>query len=180
VVAFVTGPVPGGKPIFYQKHMSHHMLPEIDRGWIDGLANCFLIREPREMLTSLIKNLPNPRLEDTGLPQQLEIFERVTRRTGRPPPVLDARDVLENPRRMLGLLCEPLGVEFSEAMLSWPPGRRSTDGIWAKHWYDAVERSTGFEPYRPKGDQLPAALEPLYQQCRERYDHLYARRLGAG
>jgi len=146
--------------------MSHHMLPEIDRGWLNQVEHGFLIRDPREMLTSLVKNLPNPRIEDTGLPQQVEVLELVRERTGRVPPVLDARDILENPRRMLELLCEALHVEFSESMLSWPPGRRSTDGIWAKHWYEAVEKSTGFQPYQPKLEAVAPEHLPLLAECR--------------
>lgn len=177
VVTWLTGDVPHGKRIFYQKHMSHHLLPNIERGWLDQLTHCFLIREPREMLTSLMKNIPNPRIEDTGLPQQVEIFESVRRKTGQTPPVLDARDVLENPRRILELLCERLGVEFTDAMLSWPPGRRDTDGVWAPHWYAAVEKSTGFEPYKPKNEPVPARLGPLLQECMKYYDKLHQHRL---
>jgi len=178
VVAGLVGEIPGGKAIYYQKHMAHHLLPKIDRNWLDDLDNCFLIRDPREMLTSLIKNLPRPRIEDTGLPQQIEILEFVRRKSGKMPPVLDARDVLTDPARMLRLLCAALGVPFAEAMLSWPAGRRETDGIWAKHWYEAVERSTGFEPYKRKMDELPAELEPLHRECRECYERLYELRLG--
>src|SRR6185503_14615000 len=123
----------------------------------------FLIRDPREMLTSLVRNLPRPRLADTGLPQQVEIFDAVRQRTGIVPPVVDARDVLENPRGVLTTLCEALGVDFLDAMLSWPAGRRASDGIWAKHWYDAVERSTSFAPYVPKSEPVPAALAGVYE-----------------
>ncbi len=177
VVAGLLGPVPGGKTIFYQKQMAHHLLLEIDRGWLDELTHAFLIRDPAEMLASLVKNLPNPRIEDTGLPQQVELFEWVQKKSGRTPPVLDARDVLTNPRRMLTLLCEAVGVEFTEAMLSWPLGHRDTDGIWAKHWYDAVERSTGFEPYRPKNEQLPDRLALLLRECLVLYERVHAQRL---
>ncbi|MHC4143016.1 MAG: sulfotransferase-like domain-containing protein [Planctomycetota bacterium] len=103
----------------------------MDRDWLDDVTNCFLIRDPREMLTSLVQHLPDPTLQDTGLPRQVEIFWRVANRIRRPPPVLDAKDVLQDPKRMLGLLCDALGVKFTNAMLSWPPGRRATDGIWA-------------------------------------------------
>lgn len=177
VVEWLTGPVPGDKPIFYQKHMAHHLLPSIERGWLDGLEHCFLIREPEEMLTSLIKNLPAPRIDDTGLPQQVELFESVWRRTGRVPPVLDARDVLEDPRGRLTALCQRLGVPFSDAMLTWPPGRRETDGIWAPYWYDAVEKSTGFGPYKPKNDKVPEELKGLLEQCIVHYSILHAHRL---
>jgi hypothetical protein len=179
VVAAVVGDVPGGKAIFYQKHMAHHLLPQVGRDWLGQVTHAFLIREPREMLTSLVKILPQPSLADTGLPQQREIFDWVRASTGRVPPVVDARDILENHRPMLSLLCARLGVPFEEAMLQWPPGRRPTDGIWAKYWYDAVERSTTFEPYRPKSEPVPAHLHGLLDQCLEIYDALYRERITA-
>lgn len=178
VVKWLTGPIPQGKAVFYQKHMSHHLLSDMERGWLDGLTHCFLIRDPREMLTSLLEHLPRPRLEDTGLPQQLELVRYVQQRTSRVPPIVDARDVLEAPSRMLGLLCDAVGLSFEEAMLTWPAGRRTTDGVWAKHWYDAVERSTGFQPYKPKHETVPGAFQPLLKQCMDCYSELYAERIG--
>jgi hypothetical protein len=177
VTAWLTGDVPGGKAIFYQKHMTHHLLPEIDRGWLDRVSNAFLIRTPREVLPSLARVLAEPRLEDTGFPQQLEIFSRVRQRTGRVPPVVDARDILENPERLLRLLCAALDVEFTPAMLSWPPGPRDTDGVWAKHWYGAVLQSTTFEPYRPRNDLIPPHLAGLLDQAEAAYRQLYEHRL---
>lgn len=179
VVARLTGPIPGGKRIFYQKHMAHHLLDNIDRGWLDELTHCFLIREPREMITSLMQKLPHPTLADTGLPQQVEILNYIQERRGVTPAVLDARDVLEDPRGMLARLCAATGVAFSETMLSWPGGPRPTDGIWARHWYANVERSTGFAPYRPKSEDVPDRLRPLLRACQTHYDALYALRLGA-
>jgi hypothetical protein len=179
VVAWLTGPIPDGKSVFYQKHMTHHLLPHIDRSWLDSLVNCFLIRDPREMLTSLILHMPHPTLADTGLPQQVELFRRERERTARVPPVLDARDVLEDPRRMSQLLCTRVGIEFMPEMLHWPAGRRETDGVWAKHWYAAVERSTGFRPYKPKDEPIPEELSELHGQCQDCYAVLYDHRLGA-
>jgi hypothetical protein len=177
VVAWLTGPVPEGKSVFFQKHMAHHLLPAIDRGWLGEVTNCFLIREPREMLTSLIKVVPDAKLEDTGLPQQVEIFELVRRETGNTPPVLDAKDVLDDPRGMLMRLCERLGVAFTEAMLSWPPGPRETDGVWAPHWYQQVETSTGFRPFARKNEPLPEEFLPLLGECEKYYDELHRQRL---
>jgi hypothetical protein len=178
VVRGLTGPIPRGKSIYYQKHMAHHLLSCIERGWLNEVVNCFLIRDPREMLTSLARKLEEPLLEDTGLPQQVEIFEQVRERTGRVPPVIDAKDVLMDPERVLGLLCEALGVPFTRDMLSWPPGRRETDGVWAKYWYENVEASTGFDPYRPKTDAVPESMTELYDSCLEYYGVLSAQRLG--
>ena len=180
VAAWLTGPIPEGKTIFYQKHMAHHLLPNMERGWLDEVTNCFLIREPREMLTSLLHFLPQPTLADTGLPQQLEIFQQVTQRTGRTPPILDARDVLNDPRRTLGLLCDTLNVPFTEAMLSWPPGPRKTDGVWAKYWYAAVEKTTTFQPYKPKSALVPESLKELLEECEDLYHELYQHRVYAG
>jgi hypothetical protein len=178
VVAWLTGPVPEGRAIFYQKHMAHHLLSEIDdREWLDRLSSCFLIREPAEMLTSLMKILPDPTLPDTGLPQQLEIFERERERTGNVPPVIEARDLLDDPERVLGLLCDRVGVPFDTAMLSWPPGARETDGVWARHWYDQVVETTSFRPYKPKNEPVPEALQPLLAECETCYERLAAHRI---
>jgi hypothetical protein len=177
VVRWLTGPVPEGKSIFYQKHMTHHLLPEIERDWLDDLVHCFLIRDPREMLTSLVRHMPEPTLADTGLPQQVEIFEWARESSGRVPPVVDAEDVLNQPRSTLSLLCEAVGVDFSPRMLRWPPGLRETDGVWARHWYKSVENSTGFRPYRPKPDPIPPGMESLYADCLDHYRVLEPYRL---
>jgi hypothetical protein len=177
VVARACGPIPGGRTVFFQKHMAHHLLPMIDRGWLGRLQHAFLIREPREMLTSLAHKLDAITLADTGLPQQVEIFESMRRTGDQVPPVVDARDVLQSPRHTLGLLCEALGVPFDERMLSWPPGRRPSDGVWAKYWYESVERSTGFEPYRRKFDRVPDELTEVHVRCDELYAMLHSHRL---
>ena len=177
VVAQLTGPVQNGKPIFFQKQMTHHLLPEVDREWLVAMTNCFLIRNPRDVILSYVKKQGEPALENLGFVQQAEIFDWVRLRTGATPPVIDARDVLENPKRILGRLCEAIGIEFSESMLSWPSGLRETDGIWAKHWYDEVARSTSFQPYRPKDEPVPQRLCEIHERCRVCYERLYESRL---
>jgi hypothetical protein len=177
VVTQLTGPVPNGKRIFFQKQMAHHLLPEIEREWLGAVTNCFLIRDPREVIASYVKKREGPTLEDLGFVPQVDIFDFVRTRTNTIPPVLDAKDVLENPERMLRLLCDAVGVEFTESMLSWPPGFRETDGIWAKHWYGEVAKSTSFRPYRAKHAEIPERLREVYERCRECYQRLYEFRL---
>ena len=174
----ILGPVPKGKPVFYQKHMSHHLLPEMDRTWLKNLTNCFLIRDPAKVLASLIKHVPDLALEDTGFPQQAEIFELVRQWTGRIPPVVDAGDVLRDPRRILTLLCKAVGVDFTDRMLSWAPGLRDTDGVWAKYWYKEIENTTGFHPFQDRVDQCPPGLEDILRNCQEYYRRLHVHRLG--
>jgi hypothetical protein len=176
-IDWLLGPVPGGKRVWYQKHMSHHLLPEVPREWLREVTNCFLIREPREVLTSLVKHVPDATLPDTGYAQQAEIFDLVRGWTGKTPPVIDARDVLNEPRRVLGKLCEALGLEFTDRMLSWPPGLRQTDGVWAKYWYKEVETTTSFRPYKPKDEPVPAHLREILEICERHYQHLYQHRI---
>jgi hypothetical protein len=177
VVAQLTGPIPKARRIFFQKQMAHHLLPEVDREWLGAVTNCFLIRDPREVITSYIKKREEPALQDLGFVQQADIFNFVRTRTSSIPPIIDAKDVLDNPERMLRLLCEAVGVEFSKSMLSWPPGLRETDGIWARHWYGEVAKTTSFQPYRPRSARVPAHLQEIYDRCRQCYERLHEYRL---
>ena len=177
IVNQLTDAVPSGKPIFFQKQMVHHLLPEIDRGWMVDLTNCFLIRDPQEVILSYIKKNPEPTLEDLGFVQQLKIFDFVRGQANSVPTIVDAKDVLQNPEGTLRLLCDTIGVSFDKAMLSWPPGLRDTDGIWAKYWYDEVARSTSFQPYTPREGDVPDRLREIYEQCRECYEQLHQHRL---
>ena len=177
VVDHLTGPVPGGKPVFYQKHMTHHMLPDMDEAWLDGLANVFLIRDPRAVIASYVKKRDTATADDIGIARQMELFETVCRRSGTTPPVIDSARVLADPAGVLGRLCALLGLDFDERMLSWPAGPRPTDGVWAKYWYHAVERSTGFQQAEAGDPELPEELEDLARQCRPIYEELLAHHL---
>jgi hypothetical protein len=180
VVEALIQPVSAMKPersIFYQKQMTHHLLPEIDRRWLGAVTNCFLIRDPREVILSYIKRNGVPTAEDLGFPQQTEIFDWVREQSGATPAVIDARDVLQDPERVLRRLCQSAGVEFDPAMLAWPPGSRASDGIWGKYWYGEVMKSTSFQPYREKQEPVPPQLQKVYAQCRECYERLYEFRL---
>lgn len=177
VTAWLTGPVPGGQPLWFQKHMTHHLLPHIALDWVGRLHNAFLIRNPRDMLPSLLAVTPGAGLTDTGLPQQWKLFEWVRHATGRIPPVVDSNDVLQDPRGVLSRLCAALGVPFTEKMLHWPAGPRTSDGVWARHWYANVEKSTGFEPPRRDSRPVPADRACLLAECEEIYEALHAHRL---
>ncbi len=172
----LTGPVPGGARVFYQKQMAHHLLPSVEKDWMVGLTHAFLIREPRAMLTSYNKKREHARLEDLGFPQQVALYKWLETQ-GQTPPVIESRQVLDDPRKALGALCAALGLEFQESMLTWKPGIHGTDGVWAGHWYDAVVKSTGFSPYQPKAVELTPELEAVAEQAEPYYQFLSARRL---
>lgn len=177
VVERMTGDVAGGKRIFYQKQMTHHLLPEMDRDWLSSLTNCFLIRDPSEVIASYLKKNHDPTSADLGFKQQAEIFDWVRAHSGEVPPVIDAHDVLETPESTLRLLCEAVDVAFSERMLSWPSGPRETDGVWAKYWYAEVEHSTGFQPYQRRGKAVPETLRAVCNECLKAYERLHKHRL---
>ena len=157
--------------------MTHHLLAEIEWDWLDQLRSCFLIRNPREVLLSYRKKRETVTLEDIGLPQQVAIFERVKAQTKSIPTVIDSADFLQQPKAFLKALCEQLDIEFSERMLSWPAGRRASDGVWAEHWYGAVWQSTGFAPYQARTEVLAEELQPLAEQAQSYYEVLYQHRL---
>jgi hypothetical protein len=165
------GPLPDGKTICYAKHMTHHLLPDVDRRTLAPLRHAHLIRDPAELLASYAKVRSAPTLADLGIAAQAEIFEEFGG------PVLDSRDLLRSPGPMLRALCAALDVPFDEAMLSWPPGPRPSDGVWAPYWYASVRASTGFGPYRAAAEPLPAHLRALADQCRPYYERLHASRL---
>lgn len=172
VIDSLLEPLPAGKTVFYQKQMNKHMLPHIDISWIHRVTNCFLIREPKDMITSFIKVVPEPTLDEFGLREQVEMFRQLRETRNEEPIVIEAKDILQNPRKVLQAWCERLRIPFYDSMLSWEPGLRDTDGIWAKYWYDNVIRSTGFAPYKAKKEDVPEHLKPLLAQCEELYDEL--------
>ncbi len=175
VVDGLLGPAPEGRPVWYQKHMTHHLLPHMDRGWIAGLRNVLLIRDPREVVASYVKARAEVTAEDIGLPQQVALHEALCA-AGDPPPVVDAGDFLRAPEAYLRALCAWLGIAFTARMLRWPPGPRASDGIWAPHWYARVWASTGFEtPEEPPGApalsgppaEVAAACMPFYRRLHD-------------
>jgi hypothetical protein len=180
VVAALLGPVPGGRPLWYQKHMTHHLLPGMAHDWIHELTNVLLIRDPCEVVASYLKSRAEVTPDDIGLPQQLQLFEELAERSGAAPPVIDAGDFLRAPEAHLRALCTRLGITFTDRMLRWPSGPRDSDGIWAPHWYAAVWASTGFEPWRAREAPLDPGAARVADACRPAYDSLRAHRLAIG
>lgn len=169
---------PAGKSVFYQKHMTHHMLPGYDRQWILDLTNAFLIRAPELVLASYTRKWSEVDLRAIGLVEQAEIFDMTAQKLGAAPPVIDAEDVLASPKSVLTALCMACGISFDEAMLAWPPGPKPFDGNWGPYWYNAAWSSIGFS--RSQEDvpvQLPPRLAGIADQARPFYEKLRAFRL---
>lgn len=173
-------PAKPGARIFYQKHMTHHMLPTFRRDWIahPEVVSAFLIREPERVLASYTQKWSEVSLAAIGVPQQAEIFDAVAQRLGHAPPVVDTTDVLADPHGTLAALCAALGIPFDAAMLAWPAGPRPSDGVWARAWYDTVWASTGFaEPDARPRPELDGELGRIAAEARPVYDRLARYRL---
>ncbi len=167
------------KPIVYEKHMAHHMAPDADLGWMDERRNAFLIRSPERVLASYARRRGGAQLEDFGYARAVELFDRQADRLGAAPPVIEAEDVLADARGLLKALCEALAIPFRESMLSWPAGRRASDGAWAPAWYSTVERSTGFAPAAPESapPRLDRDLRRIADAARPYYERMAQYRL---
>lgn len=175
--ALTTGPVPDGQPVWYQKHMSHHLLPGMDTAWVHALHNVLLIRDPVHVVASYVKSRAQCAPADIGLLQQADLFDRLAQRQGRAPLVIDGECFLKDPAGHLAAICADAGVAFEpvrQRMLHWPAGPRRSDGVWAPHWYAAVWRSTGFEPWQPRQVQLDDAGRRVADACRPAFDTLRA------
>ncbi|WP_225027398.1 sulfotransferase-like domain-containing protein [Xinfangfangia pollutisoli] len=172
VAAACLGPIPQEQSLFYQKHMTLHMIPGFDRGFLRGLTNVFLIRHPARVIASYAQKREAPTLADIGFVQQAELFDQVAQMTGTAPLVADAAAIRANPRESLQNLCARLGIPFTEAMLSWPAGPKPYDGAWAPHWYNAVHASTGFGDPEPPLPDLDPAFRPLLDQALPYYEKL--------
>jgi hypothetical protein len=177
VAALCSRSIPAGKPHFYMKHMAHHMVEGFPLDWARACRNVFLIRHPARVVASYARKLEGPSLSDIGFVQQARLFETVAEWTGRAPLVIDSADIRANPREALTALCAALGLDFDPAMLSWPPGGRKEDGVWAAHWYGAVHRSTGFEDPEGPLPELSGDYVRLVEAALPHYEALAACRL---
>ena len=166
------------RPVLFMKQMAHH-LDEIDRTFMAKVFNVLLIRDPADVLRSLVNQIPVPVIKDVGIADQYQLLKELEA-FGQKPPVIDAKELLQDPSDVLYQLCQRIGVPFEGSMLSWPVGGCYADGIWAKYWYHNVHKSSGFQPYKEKSEPFPDRLLALLEECRPYYQELYSLAIRAG
>lgn len=164
---------PTDTPVLFLKNMAQHFVEPLNLAFLDSCVNPLLLRDPREVLTTIVRQIPNPTMRDIGIEKQAWLYDELVARDQRPP-IIDSRLLLENPQGVLRELCSLIGIEWDPAMLSWPPGPKPEDGVWAGHWYQNAHKSTGFAPYMPKTEALPAGLDDLADRAVALYEPLRA------
>ena len=175
-VADLSAPLPPGRRVQYVKHMAHHVSRDMDLRWTLGWRNVLLIRDPVEVVASYVRTRETCEPDDIGVLQQgwlMELWEGQELEV----PIIDAGEFLRAPEAHLRWLCGWLNIPFSARMLSWPPGPRASDGVWAPHWYGSVWASTGFEAGRPRTTSLSDHDAAVAEACRPTYAALHGRRL---
>ncbi|QTD56260.1 sulfotransferase-like domain-containing protein [Parasphingorhabdus cellanae] len=171
------GPVPEGRALWYQKHMPHHMVDDVSIADFPDHRHAFLIRNPEDVVASYAAKRVEVTADDLGYERQVEYLDQVAQLTGTAPIVMDSAEILQNPEAHLQSLCTALDISWDPAMLSWKPGPRDTDGIWASHWYNRVLDTTSFAPPSDRSPTLTHAQQQVADQCRKFYNQLLAFRL---
>jgi hypothetical protein len=143
IVRNLTSGIPKGKKYWYQKHMAHHMVGIEDFSWLKDFKNYFLIRHPKDVINSFIKKNTLNSVQELGYPQQLQIIEFL-QKNNLEFRIINSDDLLDSPKKKLYDWCNHLNIKFDSRMLSWKKGPHTNDGIWGKHWYDSVYKTTSF------------------------------------
>ncbi len=173
IISHITGPAPHNKKVFYQKHMVHHMVDGIPMDWLHRFNHhVMLIRHPARVIASYNQKMDALSLEAIGVKQQFRLWREIADMQRFIPPVIDADRVLTDPEGVLKRLCAALDLAWDPAMLSWPPGPRDEDGVWAPHWYDAVWRSTGFGAAPGPLPRLEGEAAQIEKEALVYYEHL--------
>jgi len=158
------------KEVLFFKQMTHHLI-ELNEDFLKDVINVFLIRDPKELIISFAKVIPEVTMERIGVKKQYDLFQKLFS-DGQESIVIDSGEILKDPEKVLRELCEKLGIPFQKNMLRWNAGPIAEDGVWAKYWYENVHKSTGFSrPFR-KDEELPEKFILLYIECKKYYNYL--------
>lgn len=155
------------KKIAFHKLMTHFLI-NIDTSFLQKVTNIIFIRNPKEIIYSYSKVIPNPTINDIGIKKQFDLYNSLDKK----PIILDSKYLLINPEKVLNRLCKLLDIRFDIKMLKWKKGPIKEDGVWAKYWYKNVHNSTGFIPYNEKDIILSTNLASVDDKCREYYQFL--------
>lgn len=170
-------------PVF-SKDFPHY----IEHAWTDEFLShfnhSFLIRDPAKVATSMYKHWPDFALKETAILEQRELFDRLTEQSGKPPPLIDSDDLLENPSGIVQAWCNAVGIQFLPEALSWAPGDREEVSWYDKGaWHANLRNSDGLKPQLRRYidiSETPDRVKQIYETVLPHYLHMHAFRLTAG
>ena len=171
VVNYLTNEIPNQKPIWYQKHMAHHLMDLSKIDWIKKCENCILLRHPKEVINSYTAKNNLNSVEELGYPQQLKIA-KFLKQSNKKFKIIDSSDLLKNPKEVLFSWCKSINIKFDKSMLNWKKGSHPNDGIWWQHWYDNVINTSGFQKYQKKDITIENKYDSIYNESMEYYEYL--------
>ena len=151
-----------------------------DVPFLDAFIHSFLIRDPAETLTSMHGQWTDFTLAETGFAEQRDLFDVLTERTGSPPPLIDADDLLDDPHTVTAEWCKAVGIDFKPEALQWGASR-ATELTWYEHgtWHSNLARSTTLS--RQKRDYVRIDhnqhLQDAYAACLPHYEAMHPHRL---
>ena len=160
------------KGIYYQKHMTHHILDKTNLEWLEKGTNCFLIRHPSKVINSYIKKNKLYSITDIGFDQMFRLFNYIKKNLSKNIIIINADTLLENPEVCIRKLCMNLNIDFSTKMMKWPKGITKDFGIWHTHWYHNIIHSTEFTPPTNLIVNVPNEYEKIYKESLAIYEHM--------
>ena len=160
--------------IWYQKQMTHHINITDDISWIKHITNCFLIRDPMDVIISYKKIYSEVSMNLIGLEQQNKIFDYVLNNINDKPLVIDAHDLRNDPENILKKACQKLNIKFTKKMIQWTAGPKKNEGVWGEYWYQNVWNTTSFiKEKNSQNKRVKPNIKNLYEQAKIFYDKLY-------
>lgn len=169
-------------PVFikdFPHYINHMWTPE----FLSHFTHAFLIRDPAKTITSMYAKWPDFDELEVGFPEQRALFDLLTALDGgKPPPVIDSDDLLENPHAVTESFCRAVGIPFMPEALTWEAGGDPS----AHSWWDGgsfhanLSKSTGLVAQPRKYvdlNDIPERVRRVYRRMQPHYQHLYVHRV---
>ncbi len=141
------------RTVFF-KDMGYYVLPEIYRypELSNQFAHLILIRNPKRSILSYYQLDANVTLEEIGIEAQWKLYEWLCRYSNRPPFIVEAESVQNDPMMSLGNAWDYLDLPFLSQAFEWQSGEVPDDWQSVSGWHQSVIASSGIR--KTKGDDL--------------------------
>ena len=142
------------EPVFF-KDMGYYVLPEIYQHpeIAQRMDHMILIRNPRKSILSYYKLDPTVSIEEVGLEAQWQLYQWLKDTCRRPPIVIEAEAIQNDPMNAMKRVWDYLGLEFRQNAFQWDPKTIPEDWKSVSGWHGNVMASTGIRPEKISGEE---------------------------